>query len=135
MPNMRMDKNPMPEQCPNVRNKNFLEVTTGYTEEMAIDEAQRCLNCKHKPCMQGCPVSVKITEFNAFDAKGDYENAYKKIKETNAHHAVCGRVCPQEKQCDGSVIIDCFSGVRYITSLRKLPITEPNTNTKTQVTM
>ena len=50
MPNMRMDKNPMPEQCPNVRNKNFLEVTTGYTEEMAIDEAQRCLNCKHKPC-------------------------------------------------------------------------------------
>ena len=52
-----MDKNPMPEQCPNVRNKNFLEVTTGYTEEMAIDEAQRCLNCKHKPCMQGCPVS------------------------------------------------------------------------------
>ena len=63
MPNMRMDKNPMPEQCPNVRNKNFLEVTTGYTEEMAIDEAQRCLNCKHKPCMQGCPVSVKIPEF------------------------------------------------------------------------
>ena len=60
-----MDKNPMPEQCPNVRNKNFLEVTTGYTEEMAIDEAQRCLNCKHKPCMQGCPVSVKIPEFIA----------------------------------------------------------------------
>ena len=88
MPNMRMDKNPMPEQCPNVRNKNFLEVTTGYTEEMAIDEAQRCLNCKHKPCMQGCPVSVKIPEFIAFVAKGEFENAYKKIKETNALPAV-----------------------------------------------
>ena len=70
----------MPEQCPNVRNKNFLEVTTGYTEEMAIDEAQRCLNCKHKPCMQGCPVSVKIPEFIAFVAKGEFENAYKKIR-------------------------------------------------------
>ena len=70
MPNMRMDKNPMPEQCPNVRNKNFLEVTTGYTEEMAIDEAQRCLNCKHKPCMQGCPVSVKIPELIIDKANG-----------------------------------------------------------------
>ena len=101
---MRMDKNPMPEQCPNVRNKNFLEVTTGYTEEMAIDEAQRCLNCKHKPCMQGCPVSVKIPEFIAFVAKGEFENAYKKIKETNALPAVCGRVCPQEKQCESKCI-------------------------------
>ena len=88
----------MPEQCPNVRNKNFLEVTTGYTEEMAIDEAQRCLNCKHKPCMQGCPVSVKIPEFIAFVAKGEFENAYKKIKEKNALTAVCGRVWPQEKE-------------------------------------
>lgn len=108
MPNMRMDKNPMPEQCPNVRNKNFLEVTTGYTEEMAIDEAQRCLNCKHKPCMQGCPVSVKIPEFIAFVAKGEFENAYKKIKETNALPAVCGRVCPQEKQCESK----CVRGIK-----------------------
>ena len=98
----------MPEQCPNVRNKNFLEVTTGYTEEMAIDEAQRCLNCKHKPCMQGCPVSVKIPEFIAFVAKGEFENAYKKIKETNALPAVCGRVCPQEKQCESK----CVRGIK-----------------------
>ena len=59
MPNMRMDKNPMPEQAPDVRNKNFLEVTLGYTPEMAIDEAERCLNCKNKPCMQGCPCISK----------------------------------------------------------------------------
>jgi len=105
---MRPDKNPMPEQCPNVRNKNFLEVTTGYTEEMAIDEAQRCLNCKHKPCMQGCPVSVKIPEFIAYVAKGEFENAYQKIKETNALPAVCGRVCPQEKQCESK----CVRGIK-----------------------
>ena len=108
MPNMRADKNPMPEQCPNVRNKNFLEVTTGYTEEMALDEAQRCLNCKHKPCMQGCPVSVKIPEFIALVADGKFEEAYLKIKETNALPAVCGRVCPQEKQCESK----CVRGIK-----------------------
>lgn len=108
MPNMRPDKNPMPEQCPNVRNKNFLEVTTGYTEEMAIDEAKRCLNCKHKPCMQGCPVGVKIPEFIEFIANGDFEGAYQKIKETNALPAVCGRVCPQEKQCESK----CVRGIK-----------------------
>lgn len=108
MPNMRPDKNPMPEQCPNVRNKNFLEVTTGYTEEMAIDEAKRCLNCKNKPCMQGCPVSVKIPEFIAYIAEGEFEKAYQKIKETNALPAVCGRVCPQEKQCESK----CVRGIK-----------------------
>ena len=108
MGNMRPDKNPMPEQCPNVRNKNFLEVTTGYTEEMAIDEAKRCLNCKHKPCMQGCPVSVKIPEFIAFVAEGKFEEAYQKIKETNALPAICGRVCPQEKQCESK----CVRGIK-----------------------
>ena len=76
MPNMRLDKNPMPEQCPNVRNKNFLEVTTGYTEEMAIDEAQRCLNCKNKPCVTGCPVQIDIPAFIAEVAKGDIEKAF-----------------------------------------------------------
>ena len=75
---------------------------------MAIDEAQRCLNCKHKPCMQGCPVSVKIPEFVAFVAKGEFENAYQKIKETNALPAVCGRVCPQEKQCESK----CVRGIK-----------------------
>lgn len=104
MANMRNTKNPMPEQAPCVRNKNFLEVTTGYTPEMAMDEAQRCLNCKHKPCMQGCPVAVKIPEFIAMIATGDFEAAYEKITETNALPAVCGRVCPQEKQCESKCV-------------------------------
>ena len=108
MPNMRLDKNPMPEQAPEVRNKNFLEVTSGYTEEMAVDEAQRCLNCKNKPCMEGCPVSVKIPEFLSFMKDGDFEGAYQKIKETNALPAVCGRVCPQEKQCESK----CVRGIK-----------------------
>lgn len=108
MPNMSLKKNPMPEQAPNVRNKNFLEVTTGYTAEMAIDEAQRCLNCKHKPCMEGCPVSVKIPEFIALVAEGKFEDAYNKITETNALPAVCGRVCPQEKQCESK----CVRGIK-----------------------
>ena len=104
MPNMSLKKNPMPEQCPNERNKNFLEVTTGYTEQTAIVEATRCLNCKHRPCMQGCPVSVKIPEFIAYVAEGEFEKAYLKIKETNALPAVCGRVCPQEKQCESKCV-------------------------------
>ena len=106
--NMRNDKNPMPEQEPNVRNKNFLEVATGYTAEAAIDEAQRCLNCKHKPCVQGCPVGVKIPEFIALVAEGDFEGAYAKISETNALPAVCGRVCPQESQCESK----CVRGIK-----------------------
>ncbi len=108
MPNMSLKKNPMPEQQANVRNKNFLEVTTGYTEQMALDEADRCLNCKNKPCMQGCPVSVKIPEFIALIKEGKYEDAYQKIKETNALPAVCGRVCPQEKQCESK----CVRGIK-----------------------
>ena len=108
MPNMRLDKNPMPEQAPDVRNKNFLEVTTGYTKEMAIDEAQRCLNCKTKPCMEGCPVAVKIPEFLSLVKDGDFEGAYQKVKETNALPAVCGRVCPQEKQCESK----CVRGIK-----------------------
>ena len=108
MPNMSLTKNPMPEQCPNERNKNFFEVTTGYTEEMAKSEAERCLNCKNKPCMQGCPVGVKIPEFIAYVAEGEFEKAYQKIKETNALPAVCGRVCPQEKQCESK----CVRGIK-----------------------
>lgn len=108
MPNMRPDKNPMPEQAADVRNKNFLEVTTGYTVEMALDEAERCLNCKNKPCMQGCPVSVKIPEFISKIKEKDFEGAYQKIKETNALPAVCGRVCPQEKQCESK----CVRGIK-----------------------
>ncbi|MDD4688655.1 MAG: NADPH-dependent glutamate synthase [Eubacteriales bacterium] len=108
MPNMSPIKNPMPEQDSCVRNKNFLEVTTGYTEEIAIDEAKRCLNCKHKPCIEGCPVSVKIPEFISLVAEGKFEEAYQKIIETNSLPAVCGRVCPQEKQCESK----CVRGIK-----------------------
>ena len=108
MPNMSNVKNPMPEQAPDVRNKNFLEVTTGYSVEAAVDEAQRCLNCKNHPCTEGCPVSVKIPEFISLIAKGEFEAAYQKISETNALPAVCGRVCPQEKQCESK----CIRGIK-----------------------
>ena len=100
MANMSLTKNPMPSQDPNVRNKNFQEVALGYTEEQALDEAQRCLNCKNKPCMTGCPVMVHIPEFIAEVAKGDFEAAYQIISHTSALPAVCGRVCPQENQCE-----------------------------------
>ena len=100
MANMSLTKNPMPSQDPNVRNKNFEEVALGYTEEQALDEAQRCLNCKNKPCMTGCPVMVHIPEFIAEVAKGNFEEAYQIISHTSALPAVCGRVCPQENQCE-----------------------------------
>ena len=100
MANMSLQKNPMPSQDPNVRNKNFQEVALGYTEEQALNEAQRCLNCKNRACMQGCPVMVHIPEFIAEVAKGDFEAAYQIISNTSALPAVCGRVCPQETQCE-----------------------------------
>ncbi|MBQ9414435.1 MAG: FAD-dependent oxidoreductase, partial [Clostridia bacterium] len=108
MTNMRNTKYPMPQQDPQVRNRNFEEVATGYTPEMAISEAQRCLNCPNKKCMTGCPVSVHIPEFIAQVAKGDFEAAYAIITETNALPAVCGRVCPQEKQCESK----CLRGIK-----------------------
>ena len=98
MPNMNPEKLKMPEQAPDIRNKNFQEVALGYTPEMAIQEAQRCLNCKHQPCISGCPVNVHIPEFIAEVAKGDFLSAYQIITQTNALPAVCGRVCPQESQ-------------------------------------
>ena len=100
MANMSLQKNPMPSQDPNVRNKNFEEVALGYTEAQALDEAQRCLNCKLKPCMQGCPVMVHIPEFIQKVAAGEFEEAYQIISNTSALPAVCGRVCPQESQCE-----------------------------------
>lgn len=108
MHNMSEKKNAMPEQAPNVRNKNFLEVTTGYTAEMAIDEAQRCLSCKNSPCMKGCPVSVKIPEFISLVAASKFDDAYDKITETNSLPAICGRVCPQERQCESK----CVRGIK-----------------------
>ena len=104
MANMSLEKIKMPEQAPDVRNKNFKEVSLGYTEEMAIEEAQRCLNCKHKPCVSGCPVNVRIPEFIAEVAKGNFMTAYKVITSTNALPAVCGRVCPQESQCESKCV-------------------------------
>ena len=100
MPNMSLKKVPIPEQAPDVRNKNFKEVATGYTEDMALEEASRCLNCKNKPCMNGCPVQVNIPTFIEAICEKDYEKAYAIIKKTSSLPAVCGRVCPQESQCE-----------------------------------
>lgn len=102
--NMSMTKVVMPEQDPNVRNKNFQEVALGYTKEMAIEEAKRCLNCKHKPCMTGCPVNVPIPGFIEKVAEGDFDAAYDIITSENALPAICGRVCPQENQCEGKCV-------------------------------
>lgn len=100
MANMSLHKVPMPEQAPDVRNQNFSEVSLGYTEEMAIEEATRCLNCKTKPCVAGCPVNVRIPEFIMKVTEGKFEEAFKIIRTTNCLPAVCGRVCPQESQCE-----------------------------------
>ena len=104
MANMRLTKNEMPEQDPVVRAGNFDEVALGYTPEMAIDEAKRCLNCKNPACRTGCPVAVRIPEFIAKVAEGEFEAAYEIITSTNSLPAVCGRVCPQEKQCESKCI-------------------------------
>lgn len=108
MANMSLTKVVMPEQEPNVRNKNFDEVTLGYTKEMAMEEATRCLNCKNKPCVSKCPVNVSIPEFIAHVAEGDFEAAYQTITRDNALPAICGRVCPQENQCEGQ----CVRGIK-----------------------
>ena len=108
MPNMSMTKNPMPAQEPDVRNKNFNEVALGYTEEQAIDEANRCLNCKHRPCVGGCPVQIEIPAFIAKVAEGDFEGAYEVITRSSSLPAICGRVCPQESQCEQR----CVRGIK-----------------------
>ena len=106
--NMDPKKCPMPTQDPNVRNKNFKEVALGYTEEMAINEAKRCIHCKNKPCQSGCPVGIDIPEFIAHVAEGDFEAAYQVINRSSSLPAVCGRVCPQESQCEGK----CTRGIK-----------------------
>lgn len=108
MPNMSMKKNPMPAQAPEVRNKNFKEVALGYTAEQAVDEAKRCLGCKNKPCTGGCPVNIRIPEFLAKTAEGKFEEAYAIIAASSSLPAVCGRVCPQETQCEGK----CVRGIK-----------------------
>ena len=105
---MRLTKNPMPSQEPVVRAHNFLEVTNGYTDEMAVDEALRCLSCKNMPCVSGCPVNIHIPEFIAKIKEGDFEGAYEVISRTSSLPAVCGRVCPQETQCESK----CVRGIK-----------------------
>ncbi len=106
--NTSLKKCEMPHQLPEVRNKNFDEVALGYTEEMAIEEAGRCLNCKNKPCVSACPVHVHIPAFIEKVASGDFEAAYRIITESNSLPAVCGRVCPQESQCESK----CVRGIK-----------------------
>ena len=108
MPNMSLKKNPMPHQDPVVRAGNFNEVALGYTKEQAIDEAQRCLHCKNMPCVSGCPVMIHIPDFIAKVAEGDFEAAYQIIAQDSALPAVCGRVCPQETQCESK----CVRGIK-----------------------
>jgi glutamate synthase (NADPH/NADH) small chain len=105
---MSLTKNEMPNQEPEVRNKNFLEVSLGYTEEQAIDEANRCLQCKRMPCSSGCPVQIDIPAFIKETALGEFEKAYEVISKSSSLPAVCGRVCPQETQCEEK----CVRGVK-----------------------
>ncbi len=108
MPNMSPKKVEMALQDPQLRCHNFEEVALGYTLEQAIEEADRCLQCRHKPCVNSCPVSVDIPSFIGQIKEGNIDEAYKIIKGTNALPAVCGRVCPQETQCEGS----CVRGIK-----------------------
>ena len=108
MRNMDPKKCPMPSQDPDIRNKNFDEVALGYTWEMAVNEAKRCLNCPKKPCVSACPVQIDIPAFIACVAAEDMEGAYKVLSASSALPAVCGRVCPQENQCEGK----CVRGVK-----------------------
>ena len=108
MPNMEMKKCPMPSQEPEVRKRNFNEVATGYTYDMAIEEAKRCLNCKTKPCRSKCPVSIDIPAFIERLANEDIKGAYEVISASSALPAVCGRVCPQESQCEST----CVRGIK-----------------------
>ena len=139
MPNMSLNKVVMPEQDPKVRARNFEEVTLGYTEDMAVEEAERCLNCKNMPCVKGCPVGVRIPEFISKVKERDFNGAYEIIKSTNGLPAVCGRVCPQENQCEGV----CVRGIKgepvgigrlerfvadYVMNGKAAPVSKPVSN-------
>ena len=102
--NLSPKKNPIPEQEPNVRNKNFDEVALGYTVELALDEASRCLQCRRPMCVTGCPVNVKIPDFIKLITQEDFKGAYHKILEDSSLPAICGRVCPQENQCESKCV-------------------------------
>ncbi len=109
MANMSINKNEMPTQDPKVRNKNFSEVALGYSKEQALDEAERCLNCKHKPCVSGCPVAIDIPGFIEKIRQEDFSGAYDVISKTSSLPAICGRVCPQESQCEKY----CVRGIKH----------------------
>ena len=108
MPNLSVKKNPMPVQDPAIRARNFDEVALGYDEATALDEAARCLNCKNMPCVSGCPVNIRIPAFIEKVREGDFEGAYQVINESSSLPAVCGRVCPQETQCEAK----CVRGIK-----------------------
>ena len=108
MPNMSLQKHPMPEQQPDIRATNFKEVALGYTREIAMEEADRCLHCKNAPCVKGCPVNVPIPDFIAHIKKGEFQEAYETIRLQNGLPAICGRVCPQETQCESK----CVRGIK-----------------------
>ena len=108
MANMQMNKTPMKEQDPNVRNANFLEVALGYTLDEAVNEAKRCIHCKNPACVTGCPVGIPIPDFLAKVAEGDIAAAYEILSNANALPAISGRVCPQENQCEGK----CVRGIK-----------------------
>lgn len=107
-PNMNPKKNPMPTQDPLVRAENFEEVALGYSYDVAVNEAERCLNCKNPPCVKGCPVNIRIPDFIARIREGDLDGAYDIISHTSSLPAVCGRVCPQETQCEEQ----CVRGIK-----------------------
>jgi len=141
MPNMTLIKTPMPEQDAQVRNRNFSEVTLGYTVEMAVDEAKRCLNCKKPVCIAGCPVNVRIPEFIMKVAEGDFLSAYEILTSTNALAAIAGRVCPQDSQCEAKCVrgikgepvaigrLERFVADWYYENVNKMP-EKPQTNGK-----
>lgn len=137
MPNMNPEKNPMPSQDAQLRRRNFDEVALGYTEKMAIDEAERCLNCKNMPCVSGCPVGIAIPNFIQKVKLGEFEEAYRIISESSSLPAVCGRVCPQESQCEGKCVrgikgdpvgigrLERFVADRHNETAQELPVRAP----------
>ncbi len=135
MPNMSLKKNEMPVQNPSVRSKNFLEVALGYTEEQAVDEANRCLECKNKPCVNGCPVSIDIPAFIKKIKERDFEAAYQVISQSSSLPAVCGRVCPQETQCESKCVRGKKGDPVAIGRLERFVADWHNSNSNSEITI